>query len=121
MLAVSFYLAGCKVSAQAAVKFIAARFGDDLYDAASRLSILRFEPSRLHLHFFYEGKVDAGGERTIHARVNADAAEAAIGDADAVSDVVVFESGAAGDGRISCAGSAATGHARSCVEQAGNA
>src|SRR5689334_4529424 len=51
-----------------AVILIATRLSDDVHDAADRLAILRFEPTRLHLHFLDERGVDARAQRAVGTR-----------------------------------------------------
>src|ERR1700682_5265294 len=100
---------------------VRSRRGDDLHDAAGRFAVLRLETTRLYLDFLHEAKVNAGAQRTVQSRVDADAAEAAVGDAHAIGNVVVFQSGTARDGRVRRASTAAGGHARGSIEEAGNA
>src|SRR3981189_2646220 len=103
------------------MELVRSRLGDDLHNAAGGLAVLGFETARLHLDFLHERQVNASGERAIDTRVDADAAEAAVGDAHASGDIVVFQSGAARDGRVRRAGTTAGGHARGSVEEAGDA
>src|SRR5437868_12235769 len=117
LLAFCLKLLRSKIATNASVVGVTSGFGNDLHDAAGRLAFLRSKSARLNLHFFYEAQVDAGGKWTINAREDADAAEAAVCNADAVCDVVVFQSCSARDGRIGCASTAAAGNAGRCIEQ----
>src|ERR1700674_2170345 len=103
------------------MELVRSRLGDDLHNAAGGLAVLGFETARLHLDFLHERQVNASGERAIDTRVDSDAAEAAVGDAHAIGNVVVFQSGTARDGRVRRASTAAGGHARGSIEEAGNA
>ena len=103
------------------MELVRARLGHDLHDAAGGLAVLRFEAAGLHLDFLHERQVDAGGERAVDARVHADAAEAAVGDAHAIRYVVVFQTGSARDRRIRRSRAAAGSYARRRIEQTGDA
>src|SRR5207249_7933281 len=87
--ALCFELLRSDVAAHRAMERVRTRLGDDLHDTAGGLAVLRFETAGLHLDFLHERQVDATGERTVDARVHADAAEGAVGDAHAVSNVIV--------------------------------
>src|ERR1043166_5018814 len=82
------------------VILIATRLSDDVHDTADRLTVLRFEPARLHLDFFDERRVDARSERAVRPRERADTAERRVGDVHTVCDVEVVECGTAGYRRI---------------------
>jgi hypothetical protein len=102
------------------VKLIATRFGDNLHDTSGALSVLWFIAAGLHLNFLYERQVDACRKRSIHAGINADATERTIGDVDAIRDILIFQTAAARDGRITGTGTTARGYARARVEEAGH-
>ena len=119
--ALCFELLRSEVAAHRAMERVRTRLGDDLHDTAGGLAVLRFETAGLHLDFLHERQVDAAGERTVDARVHADAAEGAVGDAHAVSNVIVFQTGRARDGRVGRSGAAAASHTRRSIEQAGDA
>jgi len=54
LLAFRFERGRREVAADNAMQLVAAGFGDDLYDAAGGLAVLRFESAGLYLHLFHE-------------------------------------------------------------------
>src|SRR2546430_17408207 len=85
---------------------------------AGGFALLRYKPAGLHLDFLHERQVDATGERTVDARVHADAAEGAVGDAHAVSNVIVFQTVRARDVRVGRSGAASASHTLLIIVQA---
>src|SRR2546429_1041194 len=119
--ALCFELLRSEVAAHRAMERVRTRLGDDLNDTAGGLAVLRFETAGLHLDFLHERQVDATGERTVDARVHADAAEGTVGDAHAVSNVIVFQTGRARYRWIGRSRAAAAGHTRRSIKQASDA
>src|SRR3989449_3504136 len=119
--ALCFELLWSEVATHRSMERVRARFGHNLHDTAGGLAVLRFETAGLHLDFLHERQVDAAGERTVDARVHADAAEGTVGDAHAVSNVIVFQTGRARYRWIGRSGAAAASHTRRSIEQAGDA
>src|SRR5258707_184746 len=98
-----------------------ARLRHDLHDTAGGLSVLRFKPARFHLNFLHERQVNAGRKRSVNSRIDADAAEAAVCNTDAVRDIVVLKTRAARNGGVRGSRAAARSDTSGSVEEAGNA
>src|SRR5882757_4994111 len=97
------------------------RLGDDLHDAAGGLTVLRFKTACFYLDFLDERQVDTGRKRSVNTGIYADAAEAAVCNADAVRDIVVLKTRATRNGGIRGSSTAARSNTSGSVEEAGDA
>src|SRR5215472_16444003 len=105
------------IDTNGSMKLVAAGLGDDLHDPARSPAILRLEAAGHHLNFLDEGEADAGTKRTVHTRVNSQAAESGVRDTNAIGDVLVFKPGGAANRGIGSTRAAAADNARSKIEK----
>src|SRR5450759_210504 len=108
---------GSHVGANLSVKMIGARLGDQLDDAAISLTVLRLKRGGLNVNFLNERQIDAAADRPLAASEYTQSAEGAVGNVHAVSNIEVFQTGSAGNGRVRTTGATAISRTGRNVEQ----
>ena len=106
-----------RVAEHRSPQLVRAALGDDVDDAAGGLAELGLVAARLHLNFLDEVVRRGVAERAERARIGPQTAVTGVGDVRAVNDVLVLETGAAGDRGVRLAGRAGTADARRQIER----
>src|ERR1700687_971650 len=102
-----------EVGVSSTVELVAAALCKDVDYTPEGFAILRFESSRLYLHFLDEIEIYATAERAKVERVRSESAVSGIRYVRAVDDVFILQAGSTIDGWIGNTSSAAIGNARS--------
>src|SRR3989454_5359275 len=104
--------ARARIPGHASLEVVGARLDDRVDDAAERLAVLGLEAAGLDLHLVEELAGDAGAKRAVVDVVGADAAEARVGDVDAVDQVGVLQSRGTADRVVAVSGAEPADHTR---------